>query len=398
MMNKKRNRRVISTLLTLVLLFVAASRVASAQTPVPTPGMSVAEATAKASLLLDQERYAEAVPYIAIIVKASPDDPDGHGIYGLALAIGSKQVSDPETAKKYSTEGLSELQLAKKLGSKRPEIDQLISILTGESPGASKRPGDEFFTQAEAAFARSEYAEALKLYKKALDLDPKNYQAALYMGDCYTSMQDWENAEKAYQAAIAIDPSRETAYRYSGTPLMKQKKYDAARDRYIEAYITEPYNPMSTRGINQWASITGAKVGHPEIDVPSFKYDAGGKPTTVMKEGSLAEGSKAWVAYSLTRDKWHKERFKAVFPKETAYRHSLQEETEALRETLKYARDNKLSHPHLELLQKIDNDGLLEAFVLLSTADDDLANEYPAYLASNRPKLRQYVSTYLIKK
>ncbi|MCV5117183.1 tetratricopeptide repeat protein, partial [Escherichia coli] len=79
------------------------------------------------------------------------------------------------------------------------------------------------------------------LYLKALDADPKNYYAALFVGDSYLQLEDFANAEVWYQKAIAIDPNIETAYRYSATPLMKQKKYDQAKERYIEAWITEPY-------------------------------------------------------------------------------------------------------------------------------------------------------------
>jgi len=211
-------------------------------------------------------------------------------------------------------------------------------------------------------------------------------------------LQDYENAERYYQKAIEIDPDRETAYRYSATYLMKQKKYDQARDRYIEAYIAEPYGGMSTRGITQWAEVTGARLSHPKVDIPEFKYDSNGKPTTVMNENSLTEGSKAWLAYSLSRDSWHKEKFAKTFPKETKYRHTLQEEVEALRSVLASAKEQKLSHPQFDILQKLDSDGLLEAFVLLAHPDDGIAQDYQSYRKDNRAKLRQYVLNYVIQK
>jgi len=236
------------------------------------------------------------------------------------------------------------------------------------------------------------------MYQKALDADPKFYQAALYIGDCYVSKQDWDNAEKAYQKAISIDPSRETAYRYSATPFMKQKKYDAALDRYIEAYIVDPYDQKTSGGISGWAQVTGATLGNPKVDIPKFGYGADGKPSTVMNETSLTDGSKAWLAYSLTRDAWHKQKFAKAFPNEKSYRHSLQEEAEAIRETLRSAKEQKLSHPHFDILQKLDNDGLLEAFILLVVADEGIAQDHPAYLKDNRAKLRQYVRNYAIHK
>jgi hypothetical protein len=177
---------------------------------------------------------------------------------------------------------------------------------------------------------------------------------------------------------------------------MKQNKYDHARDRYIEAFITEPYSDLSPRGISQWAQATGAKLGHPKIDVPQIKYDASGKATTVMDENSLTEGSKYWLAYSSTRENWHKEKFAKTFPNEKQYRHSLQEEVEAIRSAIKSAKEAKSTDVKFALLEKIDNEGLLESYILLAIPDDGIAEDHSAYLKANREKLRQYVLKYVI--
>ncbi len=361
----------------------------------------IEEATAKGMALMKKGDFAAAVPYLNTLVIASPNDADLRFIYGFALIAKSKQVDDPAQAQKLSASALVQLKEAKNLGMKSPELDTLLQMLDPKSDAgasATASPAEKYFAQAEAFFAQSKYDQALEMYKKALEADPKMYKAALYIGDVYTQKQDWDNAEKSYQKAISIDPMLETAYRYSGTPLMKQKKYDQARDRYIEAYVTEPYNEMSARGISQWAEVMDAKLAHPKIDIPEMKYDASGKPTTVMNENSLTTGSKAWVAYSLTRVNWYREKFTKLFPNEKTYRHTLQEEAEAIRSVLKKAKDEKLNHPHFDILQKLDSEGLLEAFILLSKADEGIAKDHPAYLRENRTKLIQYVTNYIIQK
>lgn len=362
----------------------------------------LANATVKALQLFEQERYAESIPYWEVLVKAMPDTAKIRFFYGFSLVAKSKQTDNIEEAKQLSAKALEQFKEAKRLGFNDPVNDQLIGMLSGEGgtdggAGPSKNPeANKFMNQAENYFTQSKYDEALQFYQKALAIDPNIYEAALYSGDVYVQKQDWANAEIWYQKAIKINPSRETAYRYSATPLMKQKKYDEARDRYVEALITEPYSQMSPRGITQWAQATGAKLGHPKVDIPEFKYDANGKPTTTMSENSLGEGSKAWLAYSLTRDSWHKEKFTKTYPNEKKYRHTLQEEVEAIRSTLKSAKEQKLSHPHFEILQKLDDEGLLEAFILMAQADDGIAEDHEAYLKNNRPKLRQYVLNYVI--
>lgn len=361
----------------------------------------IKEALVQSLTLVNQGKFLEAEPYLAKLVQAAPDVANLRLMYGTALLVKSKQVSNNEEAKKAAALALEQFQAAKRLGTNDPKLDEMIATLGGDPAtggSAKQNTNSSAFDQAEIKFAQSKYDEALPLYKKALEEDPKNYLAALYSADCLMQLSKYDDAEKYYQKAIEIDPNRETAYRYSATYLMKQKKYDQARDRYIEAYIAEPYGGMSIRGINQWAEITGAQLGHPKVDIPEFKYDSAGKPVTVMNEKSLTEGSKAWLAYSLMRDSWNKEKFAKAFPKEVKYRHSLNEEVEALRSVLASAREQKLSHPHFELLQKLDSEGLLEAFILLAHADEGIAEDYASYRKDNRAKLRQYVLNYVIKK
>jgi tetratricopeptide (TPR) repeat protein len=361
------------------------------------------EATVQALRLFEQERFAEAIPHFEIIVKALPDQPQVRFMYGFCLVAKSKQTSDVNEGKQLSTKALEQFMKAKELGFKSPENDALIAILSGKPVPAAEpsyslnKDAENFMIEGESLFAQSKYDEAIKSFEKALALDPKIYQAALSGGDSYTAKSDWENAEKWYQRGIAIDPNRETAYRYSGTPLMKQKKYDAARERYIEAFITEPYNRMSSRGIGQWAQATEAKLGHPVVDIPEVTFDAKGKavPKVAVTDDASA---RPWLAYLAARETWKKEKFLKSFPKETSYRHSLQEEVEALRAAIVAAKEQKSPNKQFELLTKMDSEGVLEAFVLLARPDDGIAEDHPEFLKNNRPKLRQYVQNYVIQK
>lgn len=381
-----------------LLLILAVSININAQTDA-----ELGEATIKALQFFEQKRFVEALPHFELLVKAIPDNPKLRFLYGFCLVAQSKQTDNAELAKQSSTKALEQFKKAKQLGYQDEMNDSLIKILSGETSSEeavySKNPeANKLVNQAETLFAQSKYDEAIQLFQKALELDPNIYAAAVSLGDCYVFKKDWANAEKSYQKAISIDPTRETAYRYSATPFMRQEKYDEARDRYIEAWITEPYSQMSSRGISQWAQVTGAKLGHPKVDIPEIKYDANGKLTIVMNENSLTEASKAWLAYSLTRESWYKGKFAKTFPNEKEYRHTLQEETESIRSVLKSAKEQKLSHPQFTVLEKLDSEGLLEAFILMSEADEGIAADHEEYWKNNRPKLRQYVLNYVIQK
>ncbi|NOT49312.1 MAG: tetratricopeptide repeat protein [Acidobacteria bacterium] len=363
------------------------------------------QATAKAMALIEQQRFAEAVPHLEVVVKAIPDDGRIRFLYGWSLLTKSKQVNNTEEAKQLSAKALEQLKEAKKLGLKDPALDSLLAVISGEPAADSDGPAyslnaeaEKTMHQAEGLFAQSKYEEAAKLFEKVLTLDPKVYQAAVSGGDCFVQKGDWATAEKWYQRAITIDPNRETAYRYSATPFMKQKKYDQARERYIEAYIVEPYNRMSSRGIDQWSEITGKELTHPAVNVPEFIFDAKGKAAPKSAIDPKDPDASPWLAYFAARESWKNEKFAKVFPKEKEYRHSLAEEADSLRAAVKAAQTGKSSSKHFETLSQLDKEGLLEAYILLARANEGIAEDHPEYLKNNRPKLRQYVANYVIQK
>lgn len=388
------------TLLCVVLLF-STSYTLKAQSD----DEKAKEIIVKALTLYQQQRYAEALPYMQILVESAPELPEVRFAYAMCLIGKSKQISDTEEAKKLSAKALEEFIKAKELGSKDPQTDAFIAILSGKSVPSqtsqtysANKEAERLMVEGESYFAQSKYEEAAKNFEKALALDPKIYQAALSSGDSYTARRIWDSAEKWYQKAIEIDPNRETAYRYSATPFMKQEKFDIARERYIEAFITEPYSNMSRRGLSQWADITGAKLGHPKLDIPEISFDPNGKAKTAATIDAKDTSMAPWLAYIAIRESWRKDKFAKAFPKESEYRHSVLEEAEALRAVIKASEQSKAANPQLQMLGKMDAEGLLEAFILLARANKGIAADHPEFLKNNRPKLRQYVSSYVISK
>ncbi|HRI05127.1 MAG TPA: tetratricopeptide repeat protein [Pyrinomonadaceae bacterium] len=385
-----------------VVLFFTASISLTAQTD-----EELGKIAAQAISLFQAQEFVAALPHFEKLAKAMPDEGQIRFLYGFCLIAKSKQVTDTTEAKQLSEKALSEFKEAKMLGAKDPAVDTFIAMLgggpaptnSGGEPMYSKNPeAEKTMNQAESLFAQSKYDEAIKLFEKALALDPTIYDAATSGGDCFVAKSDWENAEKWYQKGIAIDPNREKAYRYSATPFMRQKKYDLARDRYIEAYIVEPYNSMSSRGINQWANVTSRSLKHPEVAVPEIAIDAKGKATPKIKIDAADTSMSPWLAYIAVRESWAGGKFAKAFPKESKYRHSVAEESEALRAAVKESQDQKSANKHFQTLAQLDKDGLLEAFVILALADDGIADDHPEYLKTNRPKLRQYVANYVIQK
>jgi len=156
--------------------------------------------------------------------------------------------------------------------------------------------------------------------------------------------------------------------------------------------------------LSQWGDVTKTPLGHPKIDIPTnVQFDEKGDAKINLDASALLggkdDGSFAWIVYGGTRSLWHKEKFAQTFPEEKTYRHSLNEEADALRSVVRVATSDKKAKrlgPSLAKLKELDDKGLLEAYILLATPDAGIAADFPKYLAQNRDKLRRYVVEYVL--
>jgi len=371
-------------------------------------GENIAELKEQATALINQQRLTEALPLLEKIVAAEPQNARMVFDLGFALFAKANTLDDGKPRRDLRVRARAAFVKAKELGIQEPIVDALIQSLPPDgSAGAAFSENVEanaLMVSAESSFSKGNLDAALRDYQRALELDPKLYLAALFCGDVFLQKGDYNQAEVWYQKAIAIDSFKETAYRYSATPLMKQGKTDAARDRYVEAFIVEPYSRFARAGLVQWAQVTKTNIGHPRIDIPtSITFDEKGDAKINLDASALLggkdDGSFAWISYGTTRSIWHKEKFAQTFPNEKTYRHSLAEEADALRSVITIATSDKKTRnlsPSLAKLKKLNDEGLLEAYVLLAQADEGISQDHPAYLKQNRDKLRRYTIEYVI--
>ncbi len=363
----------------------------------------------KVADLIKYGRLTETVPLLEKLVVAEPKDPKHQINLAFGLLALAASTQDAAEAKQLRVRARNAFIKARELGTDEARIDGLIEGIPedGSTEGARFSPNvtaDRLMTAAEADFSQGKMDEALVNYQKALEVDPHLYEAALFCGDVYLQKGDYAQAEVWYQKAIAIDPNREIAYRYSATPLEKQGKAVEVRDRYIEAYITEPYSKLAQAGLVGWGQATKTPLAHPRIDIPvTVTKDANGKANFNLDASILMskiqDGSFAWILYATTRTAWIDGKFAKTFPNETTYRHSLPEEIDALQAVLSLAMSDKkvkTLSPTLAKLKKLNDEGLLEAYILIAKADAGIAMDYPSYLQQHRDKLRQYVVEYVL--
>jgi hypothetical protein len=182
----------------------------------------------------------------------------------------------------------------------------------------------------------------------------------------------------------------------------------------VDAIIAEPYTRRPYVGLGQWADRHSVSLSHLKIDIPTNVVS--GKPGEInitvddlALKGSTDDGSAAWIMYGRRRSTWmdrkngvRSEKFAKAFPNEQAYRHSLPEELEGLQGVVESVRvqvkekpGTKLT-PSLQNLMKLNDAGLIEAYVLFVRPDESIVRDYFTYRKSNREKLKQYWLKFVV--
>lgn len=354
---------------------------------------------AEALRLVDENKYLEALPIFDKIASAFPKDAELWAHYGIAVMQNAITLNDPETRKKELIRGLVVLNKAKELGTKNvvalnildqiPADSDFEDNLADENPEATKA-----LREGEAFFGRGEYDKAFAAYEKAYKLNPKNYEAVLFMGDSLYAQKKYKESEAWFAKAVEIDPNREQAHRFWGDALLFQKKYKEALDKYAEAMIAEPFSRLTWNALNRWAEESGTNLtllkiappGHDEMG--DIKIDE----TTLKVEN----GTIHWKLYNDAR------RAQIIAKAGKNQRHTLADEAAAWRKVAEAARRDikagKIKYPDQSLvnLVKVDDAGLLEPYILLLRAQEDLSEDFFTYREKNRAKMKQFIIEYML--
>ena len=401
------NSTVSQRILLALALIISIAGLASAQTQDPAERQRAIE-------LYESQNMVGALPLLEKVALAYPNDPAVLSRLGFALYAAASDEKDPAKRQQMRQRATTVLRKAQQLGDDtsltRGVIEALSAPDTTQIPFSQIKTADGALREGEAAFVRGDMTKAIAAYKRALDADPHLYLAALFAGDAeYKNAlnstdpqfrnEHFDSAGVWFAKAIAIDANRETAYRYWGDALDAQGKTNDALAKFVDAIVAEPYSGDSSYvGLIQWGKRHRVQIGHPHIEPPSSASTQGNKTTVNIDPRTLdsKDGSNEWLMYGITRAAWQSNDFVKNYPNEQTYRHSLKEEAAALRMVAEAcAKDVKSGkvktlEPSLETLVKLNDAGLLEAFVLFARPDQGIARDYAGYRATNRDKLRRY--------
>jgi tetratricopeptide (TPR) repeat protein len=377
---------------------------------------------AQAMKLYDQNKFADAISIMEKLVRVLPSDMVLIERLGWSTFVVSASLKDPEARRKGRARARELLKKAKELGDDsellRTGLDALSQPDDTVAPVSPVGAADKALREGEEAHSRGDLDAAIKGYKRAFELDPKLYIAALFIGDMYfkkgyqaadpkVKQEMTVAAGEWFQRAIAIDENIETAYRYWGDALMAVGEQEQAKAKFIDGIIAEPFNRKPYTGLVQWAENFRVNMSHPQIQqpTPAITSSSSEHETTLLVDPKkMTEGTPDyyWSFYDLTRATYKTARFEKDHPGEKDYRHSLSEEAAALRLVAEMAsrhqKEGKLktADPSLENLLKLYQADLIEAYILFTRADEGIARDYAEYSRKNRDKLRRYWNDFVI--
>jgi tetratricopeptide (TPR) repeat protein len=334
---------------------------------------------------------------------------------GLIAAADIVSESDPAKSKALHAQAMEEIRRAQKLGDDSDLVRTMLGMeedylraakTTGTAPTGPVPPGyrttsanpevNQLFRDGETAFAKNDTATAEADFKKAAELDPGYYMAKLYAGDSCFRAQDYACAGEWFSKAIALDPNRETAYRYWGDALFKSGHSNEAKPKYEQAIVAEPYVRLSWGGLSQWAGATKTQMGSPAILRPAVTPSGEGSKVT-LPQGS-PEDTAAWTAYAGCRTDADHNRAKGARRTVDDEMRCLQLTTDtATREISSGKAQESAFGPGLRALMALQRDGMMECWLLLNGADQDILHDYPAFREAHRDLLIAYIDKYVVR-
>jgi tetratricopeptide (TPR) repeat protein len=353
---------------------------------------------AEAVELIEQNRYLDALPVLEKIILSYPNDAELWAHFGIAIISNSVTLKTPEARKKEQVRGVNALAKAKQLNTQNVTALNYLETFSGSDGNDNfidaNPEAENALREGEAFFGRGEYDKAFAAYEKAYKINPKSYEAILFMGDSLYAAKRYKESEVWFAKAVALEKNREAAYRYWGDALMNQKKILEARDKFVEAFVAEPFSRLTLDRLVRWVEEAGETLAPTEITPPG--NDFAGELKIDEKLLKAENGTIHWKLYDDARKAQILENAKRK------QSHTLNAEAAAWRKVADAARkeikSGKLKNPDPSLLNliKIDEAGVLEAYLLIMRPHEDFGEDFFQYREKNRDKLKQFVVRYLL--
>jgi superkiller protein 3 len=171
------------------------------------------------AFILQGHLYMESDPNraIAMFLKAAELTPTSEGAY---LGLGQAYFLVTRKA-----DAIKAYKKVLELNPDNPTAKDAIRYLQDPNAGkitAATAAAGQHFQRAEELFARGKYLEAIKEYDLAIKADVRFSKAWVYKGDAYLQLGQLERAITCYRQAIKFDGRDKQAYRFLGAALERK--------------------------------------------------------------------------------------------------------------------------------------------------------------------------------
>lgn len=147
--------------------------------------------------------------------------------------------------------------------------------------------------QKAAAKANQSYANALKKFSRATELNPGMYQAWNYIGYANRRLGNYEAALAAYDRALRLKPGYPEAIEYRGHAYLGLNRLGEAKEAYLALYsANRKLAAQLLAGMREW--IDGHRANSGGVDVDSFaawvdeRGAIAGQTASLTREGAGA--------------------------------------------------------------------------------------------------------------
>lgn len=252
----------------------------------------------------------------------------------------------------------------------------------------------QFFNEAEKEFGDKNYEAAAKLYRRALEEKPDFYKARLYLGDTYYATKNYAEAAAVFKEAKEKYPNLLEPRKYLADAYSKQLLYDKALAEMIETMTIYPDYNMYLK-MENICVYNNKKIN---IDWTQRKIfpnvltsDSSKKNTMPYVDTYPLEANDTWKHYQNAAEKIKPFcNSKGIITGQNDLTKTSYLEIYSWEEMLKNSND-----PSLAQAKKMQQDGYLDCYVMVTCFHYDLYDQYKEFVKANHQKVIDYFNKYI---
>jgi tetratricopeptide (TPR) repeat protein len=215
------------------------------------------------------------------------------GLYQVGAGASGSSMPAPSAPSGPSVPAMSPEEMAR--AAYNSGIDHKDRGVKLEQKAAVEQAKDQ---QKDLAKAKGEFEKSLKDFKRASDLAPNLYQAYNGMGFAYRKTGDYAKALEMYDKALQMQPGFPDAVEYRGEAYLGLNRVEDAKQAYMELFASDRKQAdILMKAMTDWVAKRHADpAGVDPAALSAFE--------SWMKERSTLAGQTAHMALAADHESW----------------------------------------------------------------------------------------------